>query len=131
MRFGINGQEYGLLREYHNLCSVHSKLLEKIVREKTMLGIKRIKMQIRLYLGCCLFFDFLGFCFLQSTFLSTVLTKIVNLENKNRDLGIIFRNIIDTKKTFFFFLFFSANAEIIFTAEANVASDKKHFLLKH
>ena len=66
-----------------------------------MFGIKRIKMQIKLYLGGCLFFDFLGFRFLQATFLSTVLTKIVNLENKNRDLGIIFRNIIDTKKTSF------------------------------
>lgn len=83
MRFGINGQEYGLLKEFHNLCSVHFKLLEKNVREKTMFGIKRIKMQIRLYLGGCLFFDFSGFCFLQAAFLSTVLTKILNLENKN------------------------------------------------
>ena len=71
------------------------------MRGKTMFGIKRIKMQIQLYLGGCLFFDFWGFCFLQATFLSTVLTKIVNLENKNRDLGIIFRNLIDTKKTLF------------------------------
>ena len=83
MRFGINGQEYGLLKEFHNLRSVHFKLLEKNVREKTMFGIKRIKTQIRLYLGGCLFFDFSGFCFLQATFLSTVLTKILNLENKN------------------------------------------------
>jgi len=69
VRFGINRKEYGLLKELHNMLSVHSKLLEKIVPEKTMFGIKRIKMQIKLYLGGCLFFDFLlGFIFCKLPF---------------------------------------------------------------
>lgn len=58
-----------LKKELQNLRSVHSKLLEKIVRAKTMFGIKRIEMQIKLYLGGCLFFDFLlGFVFCKLPF---------------------------------------------------------------